>query len=140
MYAGKLVFAQVMEYAPWHTFRRLVAQYHGDFNVRSFSCLDQFLCMVFAQLNYRKSLRGIEARLGAQPAKLYHLGICGIFSRTALAVANEERDWRIYFAFAQALIRFARSLYAKEPLGVELSETVYAPGSNTIDLCLSLFP
>jgi hypothetical protein len=140
MYAGKLVFAQVMEYAPWHTFRRLVTKYHGDFNVRSFSCLDQFLCMAFAQLTYRESLRDIEACLGAQPAKLYHLGIPGNVSRSALADANEGRDWRIYFEFAQALIRAARRLYAKEPLGVELSETVYALDSTTIDLCLSLFP
>lgn len=140
MYAGKLVFAQVMEYAPWHTFRRLVAKYHGDFNVRSFSCLDQFLCMAFAQLTYRESLRDIEACLGAQPAKLYHMGIRGNVSRSALADANEGRDWRIYFEFAQALIRIARRLYAKEPLGVELSETVYALDSTTIDLCLSLFP
>ena len=140
MYAGKLVFAQVMEYAPWHTFRRLVTKYHGDFNVRSFSCLDQFLCMAFAQLTYRESLRDIEACLGAQPAKLYHLGIRGNVSRSALADANEGRDWRIYFEFAQALIRIARRLYATEPLGVELSETVYALDSTTIDLCLSLFP
>jgi len=140
MYAGKLVFAQVMEYAPWHTFRRLVTKYRGDFNVRSFSCLDQFLCMAFAQLTYRESLRDIEACLGAQPAKLYHLGIRGHVSRSALADANEGRDWRIYFEFAQALIRIARRLYAEEPLGVELSETVYALDSTTIDLCLSLFP
>jgi hypothetical protein len=140
MYAGKLVFAQVMEYAPWHTFRRLVAKYRGDFNVRSFSCLDQFLCMAFAQLTYRESLRDIEACLGAQPAKLYHLGIRGHVSRSALADANEGRDWRIYFEFAQALIHIARRLYAKEPLGVKLSETVYALDSTTIDLCLSLFP
>jgi hypothetical protein len=140
MYAGKLVFAQVMEFAPWHTFRRLVTKYHGDFNVRSFTCLDQFLCMAFAQLTYRESLRDIEACLGAQPAKLYHLGIRGNVSRSALADANEGRDWRIYFEFAQALIRIARRLYAKEPLGVELSETVYALDSTTIDLCLSLFP
>ena len=140
MYAGKLVFAQVMEFAPWHTFRRLVAKYRGDFNVRSFSCLDQFLCMAFAQLTYRESLRDIEACLGAQPAKLYHLGIRGTVSRSALADANEGRNWQIYFEFAQVLIRTARRLYAKEPLGVELSETVYALDSTTIDLCLSLFP
>jgi hypothetical protein len=140
MYAGKLVFAQVMEYAPWHTFRRLVAKYRGDFNVRSFSCLDQFLCMAFAQLTYRESLRDIEACLGAQPAKLYHLGIRGNVSRSSLADANEGRDWRIYFEFAQALIGIARRLYINEPLGVELSETVYALDSTTIDLCLALFP
>jgi hypothetical protein len=139
MYAGKLVFAQVMEYAPWHTFRRLVTKYQGDFNVRSFSCLDQFLCMAFAQLTYRESLRDIEACLGAQPAKLYHLGIRGNVSRSSLADANEGRDWRIYFEFAQALIGIARRLYINEPLGVELSATVYALDSTTIDLCLALF-
>src|SRR5579863_751275 len=140
MYAGKLVFAQLMEYAPWHTFRRMVTKYRGDFNVRTFSCLDQFLCMAFAQLTFRESLRDIIACLRAQPTKLYHLGIRGKISRSALADANEERDWRIYWGFAQALIRTARQLYAKEPIGVELSETVYALDSTTIDLCLSLFP
>jgi Domain of unknown function (DUF4372)/Transposase DDE domain len=140
MHAGKLVFAQLMEFAPWHTFRRLVAKHRGDFNVRSFSCLDQFLCMAFAQLTYRESLRDIEACLCAQPAKLYHLGIRGNVSRSALADANEARDWHIYYEFAQALIGIARRLYAKEPLGVELNETVYALDSTTIDLCLSLFP
>jgi hypothetical protein len=140
MYAGKLVFAQVMQLAPWHTFRRLVAKYQGDFNVRTFSCLDQFLCMAFAQLTYRESLRDIEACLAAQPAKLYHLGIRGKVSRSSLADANETRDWRIHCEFAQALIRIARRLYAKEPLGVDLDNTVYALDSTTIDLCLSLFP
>ncbi len=140
MHAGKLVFAQLMEFAPWHTFRRLVAKYRGDFNVRTFSCLDQFLCMAFAQLTYRESLRDIEACLRAQPTKLYHLGMRGKVSRSALADANEARDWRIYSEFAQALIGIARRLYAKEPIGIDLSETVYALDSTTIDLCLSLFP
>jgi len=140
MHVGKLVFAQVMEFAPWHTFRRLVAKYQGNFNVRTFTCLDQFLCMAFAQLTYRESLRDIEACLGAQPSKLYHLGLRGHVSRSALADANESRDWRIYCDFAQALIRIARRLYAKESLGIDLSETVYALDSTTIDLCLSLFP
>jgi hypothetical protein len=140
MHAGKLVFAQVMEFAPWHTFRRVVAKYQGDFNVRSFSCLDQFLCLAFAQLTYRESLRDIEACLRAQPAKLYHLGLRGNVSRSALADANEERDWRIYYEFAQALIRIARRLYASEPIGVDIAETVYALDSTTIDLCLSMFP
>ena len=140
MHTGKLVFAQVMEFAPWHTFRRLVAKYEGDFNVRTFSCLDQFLCMAFAQLTYRESLRDVEACLRAQPAKLYHLGLRGNVSRSALADANECRDWRIYCGFAQALIRIARPLYAQESIGVDFSETVYALDSTTIDLCLSLFP
>jgi len=140
MHAGKLVFAQVMEFAPWHTFRRLVAKYRGDFNVRTFNCLDQFLSMAFAQLTYRESLRDIEACLAAQPAKLYHLGVRGKVNRSNLADANETRDWRIHCEFAQALIRIARRLYAAEPLGVDLDSTVYALDSTTIDLCLSLFP
>lgn len=140
MHTGKLVFAQVMEFAPWHTFRRLVAKHRGDRNVRSFRCLDQFLCMAFAQLTYRESLRDIEACLGAQPAKLYHLGIRGNVTKSNLADANEARDWRIHCEFAQALIRIARRLYADEPLAVELDSTVYALDSTTIDLCLSLFP
>lgn len=140
MHAGKLVFAQLMEFSPWHTFRRLVAKHRGDFNVRSFSCLDQFLCMAFAQLTYRESLRDIKACLCAQPAKLYHLGIRGDVSCSALSNANEARDWHIYYEFAQAWIGIARWLYAKEPLGVDLNETVYALDSTTIDLCLSLFP
>jgi len=140
MHAGKLVFAQVMEFAPWHTFRRVVSKYRGDFNVRSFSCLDQFLCLAFAQLTYRESLRDIEACLRAQPGKLYHLGLRGNVSRSALADANEERDWRIYYEFAQALINIARRLYAGESIGADISETVYALDSTTIDLCLSMFP
>ena len=140
MHTGNLVFSQVMEFAPWHTFRRLVAKYHGDFNVRTFSCLDQFLSMAFAQLTYRESLRDIEACLRAQPTKLYHMGLRGKVSRSALADANESRDWRIYAEFAHALIRTARRLYAQEPLAVDLAETVYALDATTIDLCLALFP
>jgi hypothetical protein len=140
MHVGKLVFAQVMEFAPWHTFRRLVAKYKGNFNVRTFTCLDQFICMAFAQLTYREGLRDVEACLRAQPAKLYHLGIRGNISRSALADANESRDWRIYCEFAQALIRMARPLYAEDTIGIDLSETVYALDSTTIDLCLALFP
>jgi len=140
MHVGKLIFAQIMEFAPWHTFRRVVNKYRGDFNVRTFSCIDQFLCMAFAQLTYRESLRDVEACLRAQPSKLYHLGLRGHVSRNTLAHANELRDWRIYCEFAQALIRIARRLYAKDSLGIDLSETVYALDSTTIDLCLSLFP
>lgn len=140
MHVGKLVFAQVMEFAPWHTFRRLVTKYRGDFNVRTFRCMDQFLCMAFAQLTYRESLRDIEACLSAQPAKLYHLGIRGNVSRSNLGDANETRDWRIYCEFAQAMIRIARRLYAQDPLAVDLDNTVYALDSTTIDLCLSVFP
>jgi len=140
MYAGKLVFAQVMECAPWHIFRRLVSKYRADFNVRSFSCLDQFLSMAFAQITYRESLRDIEACLEAHATKAYHLGLRGNFTRSNLADTNERCDWRLHCEFAQALIRIARRLYASEPLGLELDNTVYALDSTTIDLCLTLFP
>jgi hypothetical protein len=140
MHTGQLVFAQVMAFAPWHTFRRLVTKYRGDFNVRTFRCLDQFLCLAFAQLTYRESLRDIEACLGAQPAKLYHLGFRGNITRSNLADANESRDWRIHCEFAHALIRTARRLYAHDALALDLDNTVYALDSTTIDLCLSLFP
>jgi hypothetical protein len=140
MYAGKLVFSQVMECAPWHTFRRLVAKYRADFNVRTFTCLDQFLSMAFAQITYRESLRDIEACLEAHATKAYHLGLRGNFTRSNLADANERCDWRLHCECAQALIRIARRLYATEPLSVELDNTVYALDSTTIDLCLTLFP
>ena len=131
---------QLMEFAPWHTFRRLVSKYRGDFNVRTFSCLDQFLAMAFAQLTYRESLRDIVTCLRAQSTKLYHLGIRGHVARSTLADANEARDWRIYAEFAQHLIRIARRLYVDEPFGVDLKNTVYALDSTTIDLCLAMFP
>jgi hypothetical protein len=141
MNPGKLVFAQLTEHLPLTTFRRCVARYHGEFRVRSFSCLDQFLCMAFAQLTFRESLREIEACLRAHTVKLYHMGIrAKSVSRSTLADANEMRDWRIYADFAQSLIGMARRLYAQEPFGVDLSETVYALDATTIDLCLSLFP
>jgi hypothetical protein len=140
MNQGKLVFAQVMDHLPLTTFRRCVAQYRGEHKVRSFSCLDQFLCMAFAQLTYRESLRDIEACLRAQQNKLYHMGIRSQVARNTLANANAVRDWRIYAQFAQRLIGIARRLYAEEPFGVELKETVYALDSTTIDLCLSVFP
>ena len=119
---------------------RCVARYQGERYVISFSCLDQYLCMAFAQLTYRESLRDIEACLRAQITKLYHLGIQGRVSRSTLADANERRDWRIYADFAQSLIGIARRLYADEPFGVDLKDTVYALDVTTIDLCLSVFP
>jgi hypothetical protein len=139
MNLGKLVFAQVTRHLPLTTFRRCVGRYGGERGVKSFSCLDQYLCMTFAQLTYRESLRDIEACLRAQESKLYHMGIHGRVSRSTLADANEVRDWRIYADFAQSLIRMARRLYADEPFGVDLKETVYAMDSSTIDLCLSMF-
>ncbi len=140
MYAGKIVFAQLIDHLPLHTFRRCVERYRGHYKVQSFSCLDQHLCMAFAQLTYRESLRDIEVCLRAQHSKLYHLGIRGRVSRATLADANEKRDWRIHADFAQALIRIARPLYAEDSFGVDLDETVYALDATTIDLCLTLFP
>jgi len=140
MLVGKLVFAQVMEHLPLHTFRRCVGRYDGEHKVQRFSCLDQFFVMAFAQLTFRESLRDIEACLRAQQPKLYHLGIRGGIARNTLANANAVRDWRIYADFAQRLIRLARQLYADEPLAVKLNESVYALDATTIDLCLSLFP
>jgi Domain of unknown function (DUF4372)/Transposase DDE domain len=140
MSAGKLVFAQLMGHLPLHTFRRCVARYEGDRKVRRFTCLDQYLCMAFAQLTYRESLRDIEACLRAQRHKLYHMGIGSLPSRSTLADANETRDWRMHADFAQSLISIARKLYAGDGFGVELSQTVYAFDATTIDLCLSVFP
>lgn len=140
MHSGKIVFAQVMEHLPLKDFHRCVDRYQGHHKVQSFSCLDQFLSMAFAQLTYRESLRDIEACLRAQRMKLYHMGIRSDVSRSTLAYANETRDWKIYADFAQVLISIARDLYAGDDFGVELKETVYALDSTTIDLCLTVFP
>ena len=140
MNRGKLVFAQLMQHLPLTTFRRCVTRYRGAFKVKSFSCLDRFLCMAFAQLTFRESLRDIEVCLRAQSSKLYHLGIRSAVARNTLANANAVRDWRIYADFAQSLIGIARPLYAQESFGVDLQETVYALDTTTIDLCLSVFP
>ena len=140
MNLGKLVFAQITQHLPLTTFRRCVARYGGEHKVKTFSCLDQYLCMAFAQLTYRESLRDIEACLRAQAGKCYHMGIKSQVSRSTLADANEVRDWRIYAEFAQSLIGIARRLYANEPFGIDLKETVYALDASTIDLCLSVFP
>jgi len=129
-----------MDFLPMHQFRRCVEKYQGNYRMRSFSCLDQFLSMAFAQLSYRESLRDIESCLRAMHNKLYHLGIRTRVSKSTLAYANEHRDWRIYADFAQVLIHIARELYRNDDFGVELDETVYALDASTIDLCLSLFP
>jgi len=134
------MFAQVMDFLPLAEFRRCVDRYRGDYKVQSFSCWDQFLCLAFAQLTGRESLRDIEACLRSQQAKLYHIGFRGHISRNTLAHANETRNWRIFADFARVLIAQARSLYRDEPFAVELGETVYALDSTTIDLCLSMFP
>ncbi|MDO8293803.1 MAG: IS4 family transposase [Gallionella sp.] len=140
MNTGKLVFAQVMAHLPLTTFRRCVVRYDGEHKVKHFTCLDQYLCMAFAQLTFRESLRDIEACLRSQAAKLYHMGFRSTVARNTLANANSVRDWRIHADFAQSLISIARKLYAEESFGVDLSNTVYALDATTIDLCLSVFP
>jgi hypothetical protein len=140
MNLGRTVFSQLVDFLPTYQFQICVDRYQGNRYVKDFSCWDQFLCLAFAQLTYRESLRDIEACLRAQQPKLYHMGFRCRISRNTLAHANEHRDWRIYADFAQVLIAAARDLYRDEPFGVELSETVYALDSTTIDLCLALFP
>ena len=140
MHTGRTIFAQLMDFLPLSEFRRCVARYQGDYKVRGFSCLDQLLCLAFAQLTYRESLRDIETCLRALQPKLYHMGIRGRVARSTLADANESGDWRIAADFAQVLITIAKPLYATEPFGVDLAATVYAFDSTTIDLCLALFP
>lgn len=140
MHQGLFVFSQLMQHLPWHTFRRIVRKYDGNRCVKRFSCSDQFLCMAFAQLTARESLRDIEVSLGAHRSKCYHLGLRGNVCRSTLADANESRDWRIFAEFAQALIATARGLYADESLGEELDQVSYALDSTTIELSLKLFP
>lgn len=140
MNSGRTVFAQVMDFLPLREFHQCVERYRGDYKVKDFACLDQFLCLAFAQLTYRESLRDIEACLRSRHSKLYHMGIRGHVSRNTLANANNVRDWRIYADFAHVLIGIARPLYLKDDFGIDLDNTVYAFDSTTIDLCLALFP
>jgi hypothetical protein len=140
MYAGKTLFAQLMDFLPWTTFNRIVTRYSGDHRVRTLTCTEQFRILVFAQLTYRESLRDIEVCLASQAGKLYHMGLRQPVAGATLADANEVRDWRIYAEFAQRLIAQARKLYLTESFGVDLTNTVYALDSTTIDLCLSVFP
>lgn len=140
MNTGRTIFSQLMDHVPFHEFCKCVKRYNGDRKVKRFSCWEQFLCMSFAQLTYRESLRAIQESFRAVGKKLYHMGIRGRVSRNTLANANQVRDWRIYADFAQGLIQTARKLYANESFGIELTETVYALDATIIDLCLSLFP
>jgi hypothetical protein len=140
MYSGQLVFSQLMDHLPLHTFRRCVQRYPSKYPTKTFSHLDQFLCMAFAQLTYRESLRDIETCLRAHQAKLYHLGIRGSIARSTMSDANESRDCRIFADFAMSLIQTARKLYASDSFAVELDQTAYALDTTTIDLCLSVFP
>jgi hypothetical protein len=140
MNQGRTIFAQLVEHLPIHEFRRCVARYRGNHKVKTFSCWDQFLCMLFAQLTYRESLRDIVACLRTLRGRLYHMGIRGQVSRSTLADTNEARNWRIYADFAQVLITQARTLYVRDDLGLDLKNTVYALDSTIIDLCMSLFP
>ena len=140
MNSGTYLFTQLMDSLPKRDFDRCVHKYKGNYRIRHFSCLDQFLCMAFAQLTYRHSLRDIETCLNSIKPKLYHLGFRGKIARNTLAQANQNRDWRIYADFAHILIAHARKLYAQDRFAVELDQTVYAFDSTTIDLCLTLFP
>jgi hypothetical protein len=140
MNRGKTVFSQLMDFLPWYQFTCAVKRYQGDYRVRTFTCRDQFLCMLFGQLSFRESLRDIIMCLRAQPSKLYHMGIRGTVSRSTLADANENRDWRIYADFAQILIAEARQLYHADAFALDLTQLVYALDSTTIDLSLSAFP
>ena len=140
MNSGKTIFSQLMDFLPMYEFQKCVERYNGNYKMKSFSCWDQFLCLAFAQLTYRESLRDIEACLRAHQTKLYHMGFRGQVSRNTLANANQVRDCRIYADFAQVLIRTARTLYTNEDFGLNLQEVVYALDSTTIDLCLTLFP
>jgi hypothetical protein len=140
MHVGRIVFAQLIDHIPTYEFSKCVERYGCDHKFRGFSCLDQFLCLAFAQLTYRESLRDIEACLRSVDSKLYHMGIRGKVSRSTLADANETHNWRIFSDFAQVLINIARPMYASESLGCDLDNTVYALDSTTIDLCLSVFP
>ena len=140
MYQGKLVFSQIMSHVPRYEFNKCVDKYRGNYKVHHFSCWDHFLCLAFAQLTYRESLRDIVTCLNAMSNKLYHMGFRARISRSTLADANERRDWRIYAEFAQILIGIARDLYRDDPFILDLNETIYALDSSTIDLCLSLFP
>ncbi len=140
MPTGRIVFSQLMDFVPRHQFNKCVLRYRGNYRARQFKCYDQFLCMAFAQLTGRESLRDIETCLRAMQPKLYHAGIQGNVSKSTLADANEKRDWRIYAEFAQVLIGQARKLYAQDDFGVQLEETAYVFDSSTIDRCLSLFP
>ncbi len=140
MNSGRTVFAQLIEHLPHKEFQKCVARYRGDRYAKNFSCWDQYLAMAFAQFTYRESLRDIETCLGAVGGKLYHMGFRTSVARSTLADANESRDWRIYADFAQTLIATARQLYARDPFGVDLDQSLYALDSTTIDLCLALFP
>jgi transposase len=140
MHAGRAVFTQLIDHVPLYEFHKCVERYHGNYKFRGFSCLDQLLCLAFAQLTFRESLRDIEACLRSVQSKLYHMGFRGKVSRSTLADANESHDWRIFADFAQVLIHIARPMYANESLGFDLDNTVYALDSTTIDLCLSVFP
>ena len=140
MNSGRTIFSQLIQHLPEKEFQKCVARYNGDSNFRGFSCWDQLLAMAFAQLTYRESLRDIESCLRALQSKLYHMGFRGKVSRSTLADANESHDWRIFAEFAQVLIGIARPLHARDPIGVDLDQSLYALDSTTIDLCLSLFP
>lgn len=140
MNSGRTLFSQVMDTVPMHEFHRCVERYKGEYKVQNFSCWNHFLCMAFAQLTYRESLRDIVHCLNAQPSKLYHLGFRSAITRSTLSYANNTRSWRIYADLAGMLMKTAKTLYRNEPFALDLDSAVYALDSTTIDLCLSMFP
>ena len=140
MNTGKTVFAQLIQHLPKYEFNQCIIRYRGNYKVRCFSCMDQFLCMAFAQLTYRESLRDIVTCLNSHRPKLYHMGFRGKIAKSTLADANELRDFRIYQDFGYVLIDIASKLYRNEDLGLDLKLAVYALDSTIIDLCLSTFP
>jgi len=140
MNTGRTIFSQLMDHVPKHEFHRCIERYHGSYKVQQFSCWDHFLCMAFAQLTYRESLRDIVHCLGAQQSKMYHLGFRSPITRSTLSDANNTRDWRIYADFAAVLTKMAKELYRDEKFAVDITNAVYALDSTTIDLCLSMFP
>ena len=140
MNSGQTVFRQLLQFLPRHDFNLCIRRYRGDYRARSFSTFDQFLCLAYAQMSGRESLRDIETCLNSHREKLYHVGFRGSVSRSTLADANERRDWRIFQDFGQVLIQMAQKLYQDEPFALELDQPLYAFDSTTIDLCLTLFP
>jgi len=140
MNTDRIIFSQIMDFVPKHQFNQCVRRYRGNYRLRTFSCFDQFLCMAFAQLTFKESLRDIETCLRAMEPKLYHAGFRGRIAKSTLADANEKRSWQIYADFAQILIAKARTLYSNDSFGIDLKNAAYALDSTTIDLCLTLFP
>lgn len=140
MNSGKTIFKQLLQFFPRYEFYKCIARYKGHYKVRKFSCFDQFLCLMYAQISGRESLREIETCLNSHHEKLYHIGFSGRVSKSTIAPANESRDYRIFNDFGSVLIGIAQELYKNDAFAIDLQQPVFAFDSTTIDLCLSLFP